>query len=137
MAAYATAEEYRADTGDTTSDETRIQNMLEQQSAKLRALVGITSTTMLTDDETSLCRFLVVDAVRKALAPSILAGIGEVGDATQASWSADGFSASATFTNPSGSAYFDRATLKALKRLLGVSQRIGTIEPSYGDLEES
>lgn len=134
-AAYATVEEYRTDTGDSASDAARVGSMLAQQSAKLRAACGIAPGRALTEDQLAMCRLLVTDAVRKALAPQVMAGIGaDVSGATQASWSANGFSASTTFANPSGSAYFDRDTLRALRRSLGTSQGSGTAVPSYGRL---
>ena len=132
---YATIDEYRTDSGDTASPDGRVDAMLLQQSAKLRALVGITAGRTLTDDQMAMCRMLVTDSVRKALAPQVMAGIGaNISGATQASWSANGFSASTTFANPSGSAYFDRDTLRALRRSLGTSQSAGTVIPSYGAL---
>lgn len=132
---YATVDEYRTDSGDTASPDGRVDAMLLQQSAKLRALVGITAGRTLTDDQMAMCRMLVTDSVRKALAPQVMAGIGaNISGATQASWSANGFSASTTFANPSGSAYFDRDTLRALRRSLGTSQSVGTIVPSFGAL---
>lgn len=51
---------------------------------------------------------------------------------SQSSFTANGFQGSFTYQNPSGTAYFDRSTLTALKRLLGRGQRIGTVCPSYG-----
>lgn len=132
---YATVDEYRTDSGDTASPDGRVDAMLLQQSAKLRALVGITAGMTLTDDQLAMCRMLVTDSVRKALAPQVMAGIGtNISGATQASWSANGFSASTTFANPSGSAYFDRDTLRALRRSLGTSQSVGTVIPSFGVL---
>lgn len=132
---YATVDEYRTDSGDTASPDGRVDAMLLQQSAKLRALAGITAGMTLTDDQLAMCRMLVTDSVRKALAPQVMAGIGaNISGATQASWSANGFSASTTFANPSGSAYFDRDTLRALRRSLGTSQSAGTVIPSFGAL---
>ena len=132
---YATVDEYRTDSGDTASPDGRVDAMLLQQSAKLRALVGITAGRTLTDDQLAMCRMLVTDSVRKALAPQVMAGIGaNISGATQASWSANGVSASTTFANPSGSAYFDRDTLRALRRSLGTSQSAGTVIPSFGAL---
>lgn len=134
MASYATVEEYRVDSGDERTPDERVESMLEQQSAKLRALAGISPCRELTDDQSLLARALVTDAARKALVPAFVEGAGEVTGATQASFSANGFQGSATFANPSGSAYFDRSTLSALRRSLGTSQRVGTIAPSYGRL---
>lgn len=67
MAAYATVDEYRNDTGDTTSAEARVQAKLDQQSSKLRAHARISSTYELTNDQAELARLLVVDAVYKSL----------------------------------------------------------------------
>lgn len=132
---YATVAEYRVDSGDQTSPDDRVNAMLWQQSAKLRAVAGIADGRTLTEDQLAMCRMLVTDSIRKALAPQIMAGIGtDVSGATQASWSANGFSASTTFANPSGSAYFDRDTMRALRRSLGTSQSVGTIVPSFGAL---
>ena len=132
--AYATVEEYRDDTGDRSSDDARVSAVLAQQSAKLRATLGIPATRALKGDAAALARLLVTDAARKQLVPPSLGGVGEVGGATQASFSANGFQESYTLSNPSGSAYFDRSTLAALKRLLGRGQRAGTVLPSYGRL---
>lgn len=132
MAAYATIEAYRADTGDTTSTDERISSLLEQQSAKLRADCGISSTRILTDDQALLARSLVIGAARKVLIPPSLAGMGDIAGASQASFTADGFQSSVTLASPSGEARFDHSTLKAFKRSLGCEQRIGTIWPYYG-----
>lgn len=132
MASYATVEEYRLDTGDGATDGARVEAALSQQSAKLRARVGISASRKLTADQAELARLLVVDAARKALVPPSLDGLGDVSGASQASFSANGFQGSLTLANPSGTAYFDRDALKALMRSLGRSQRAGSIMPSYG-----
>ena len=126
---YATVEDYRADTGDASTDEARVRSALSQQSAKLRAIVGITATRKLTADQTELARALVTDAVRKQLVPPAIDGLGEVAGVKQGSFSANGFQASYTLANSSGSAYFDGSLLKAFKRALGPSQRVYTIMP--------
>lgn len=131
---YATVEEYRIDTGDTTSDEARVQAMLAQQSAKLRARAGIAETARLTEDQLMLCRALVTDACRKALVVPTMDAFGDMTGLTQGTFSANGFSGSFQTANGSGSAYFDRDTLRALLRSLGRSQGAGTIIPSYGRL---
>lgn len=132
MAAYATVEEYRTDTGDTATGDSRVASTLDKQSAKLRALAGIGEGQALGADALLLCRELVTDAARKALAaPASDWGLDATG-VSQASFSANGFQQSVQYANPSGSAYFDRSTLSALRRLLGRSQRAGTIMPSYG-----
>ena len=130
MAAYATVEEYRNDTDDTTSTDERASAMLEQQSAKLRAECGLSSDRVLTDDQTLLARLLVTDASKKALVPVTVDGISDITGASQASFTANGFQSSVTLSNPSGAAYFDRATLKAFKKSLGLEQRIGYVYPS-------
>ena len=132
MASYATVEQYRVDTTDETSDDARVSAVLEQQSAKLRATLGIGETRTLSGDAATLARLLVTDAARKQLVPPSLEGVGELGGATQASFTANGFQGSYTLSNPSGSAYFDRSNLAALRRLLGRGQRIGTVCPYYG-----
>ncbi|MCB6312294.1 MULTISPECIES: hypothetical protein [Gordonibacter] len=134
MEAYATVEEYRLDTGDATSPDDRVASALSQQSAKLRSRAGIPRSRSLTEDQLQLARMLVTDAVGKALKPAVLDGLGDVAGAKQASFSANGFQGSYTLANPSGTAYFDRDTLKAFLRSLGRSQRVGSVMPSYGGL---
>ena len=131
-APYATPAEYREDTGDTASDEARVKSVIEQQSAKLRALARIGEGRVLTEDQKSMARARVTDAARKALVPPSLGGVGEAPGIKQASFSANGFQSSATFANPSGTAYFDGSMLKALKRSLGTSQRAFTAMPAIG-----
>lgn len=131
-ASYATVEEYREDTGDASSSELRVAAVIEQQSAKLRALARIGEGRVLTEDQKSMARALVTDAARKALVPPSLGGVGEAPGIKQASFSANGFQSSATFANPSGTAYFDGSMLKALKRSLGTSQRAFTAMPAIG-----
>lgn len=135
MAAYATVTEYREDTGDEATAESRVGAVLAQQSAKLRAELGSRAAGIAgNEDALSLARMLVTDAARKCLVAPSFEGVGEVAGATQASFTANGFQGSYTLQNPSGTAYFDRSTLKALKRLLGGSQHMGTVSPSYGAL---
>lgn len=133
--AYATLEEYRTDTGDSASDNGRVIAMLLQQSAKLRAKVGITETQHLTDDQLLLCRALVTDACRKALVHPMSEVMGDMAGMTQTTFSANGFSGSWQNSNGSGSAYFDKDMLKALIKSFGRSQGVGTIMPSYGRLD--
>ena len=128
MASYATVEQYRVDTLDESSDEARVTAVLEQQSAKL----GIGESRALSGDAATLARLLVTDAARKQLVPPSFEGVGEVAGATQTSFTANGFQGSYTLANPSGSAYFDRSNLAALRKLLGRGQRIGIVCPSYG-----
>lgn len=130
-APFATVDEYRTDTGDTSTPDERVEAALSQQSAKLRALAGIAPSRRLTEDQAELARALVTDAARKALVPPSLEGLDMTG-ASQGSFSANGFQASIQLSNPSGTAYFDRSTLAALRALLGTTQAIGTVCPSYG-----
>lgn len=132
MSAYAMVEDYRVDTGDTASPAERVSALLEQQSAKLRAVVGINAARKLNGDQLLMARSLVVDSVHKALASPSVGGIGDVSGAKQASFSANGFQGSYTFANPSGSAYFDGNMLKAFKRSLGGSQRMYSVMPMIG-----
>lgn len=133
MAAFATVEEYHAQVPeDTTTANTLIETRLAQQSAKLRGLLKITDTTELSEDAKTLAQFLVIDAVRKCSVSQTIDGIGEVDGVTQASFTANGFQQSFTLQNPSGAAYFDTNTLKALRKLLGKSQSIGICAPFYG-----
>ena len=134
MAAYATVAEYRLDSDDQVTAAERIEPMLEQQSAKLRSVCGLSESRVLTDDQKAMARYLVVDSVMKRLKPVTMEGIGDVSGATQASFTANGFSTNYTFQNPSGAAYFDLNMLAAFKSSLRVSQRVGTVMPSYGAL---
>ena len=103
-----------------------------QPSAKLRAKAGITSKRKLTEDQQAIARLLVTDAARKMLVRPSVDGLEDAIGVKQSSFSADGFQGSYTFENASGSAYFDKDTLKAFIRSLGKSQRVGTIMPYYG-----
>ncbi len=132
VAAYATVDQYRTSTGDASSSDQRVTAALEEQSAKLRALAGIDAARKLTDDQAAIARSLVVDAARKQLVPPSVDGIGDVAGLKQGSFSANGFQGSWTSANPSGSAWFDRSMLKAFKRSLGCSQRIGFVMPKVG-----
>lgn len=132
MEAYATVEEYRLDSGDASTSDDRIEALLIQQSAKLRAKAGITVDHDLTADQLQLARLLVTDAARKMLVTPSIDEMGDVSGVKQSSFSADGFQASYTFANASGSAYFDADTFKAFMRSLGRFQRVGTMMPSYG-----
>ncbi len=129
METYATVEEYRADTGDETTPDARIETSLEQQSAKLRADCRIAEKRVLTEDQKALARFLVVDACRKQLVPVALGGVGDVAGASQVSFTADGFQSSVTLSNPTGTPRWDIQALKAFKRSLGTEQRMGYVWP--------
>jgi len=130
---YATYAQYVALTGDTTSDKSRVEALLVEQSAMLRATAGISTSSALSDDAKLLAEKLVVSSVRRAIAPRVMTGLGDMSDVSQASWSADGFSASAQFANPSGDMYFDRQTLKAFLRAIGHTQ-LSVIPAAYGRL---
>lgn len=132
MTSYATVDEYRLDSGDSETSDERITAVLAQQSAKLRAVAGIKAKTTLNEDALAICRLLVTDAARKALKAPTIDGLGTVEGVTQTSFTANGFQGSYTLQNPSGVAYFDRDTLRALRRILGTSQQCGTICPGYG-----
>jgi hypothetical protein len=134
MTSYATVEDYLTDTGDSASDAARVESMLAQQSAKLRARAGIAEGRTLTEDQLLMCRALVTDACRKALVKPSVDAFGDLSGLTQGTFSANGFSGSFQNANGSGAAYFDRDTLRALMRSLGTSQGAGTIIPSYGRL---
>lgn len=134
MTSYATVDDYRTDTGDSTSDAARVESMLAQQSAKLRARAGIAEGRTLTDDQFLMCRALVTDACRKALVKPSVDAFGDLTGLTQGTFSANGFSGSFQNANGSGAAYFDRDTLRALMRSLGTTQGAGTVIPSYGRL---
>lgn len=134
MTSYATVEDYRTDTGDSASDAARVESMLAQQSAKLRARAGIAEGRTLTEDQLLMCRALVTDACRKALVKPSVDAFGDLTGLTQGTFSANGFSGSFQNANGSGAAYFDRDTLRALMRSLGTSQTSGTVIPSYGRL---
>lgn len=134
MTSYATLDEYRTDSGDTESPDARVNAMLAQQSAKLRARAGIMASMALTEDQLLMCRALVTDACRKALVKPSVDAFGDLSGLTQGTFSANGFSGSFQNANGSGAAYFDRDTLRALMRSLGTSQGCGTVIPSYGRL---
>lgn len=134
MTSYATVDEYRTDTGDSASDAARVESMLAQQSAKLRARAGITASTALAEDQLLMCRALVTDACRKALVKPSVDAFGDLTGLTQGTFSANGFSGSFRNANGSGAAYFDRDALRALMRSLGTTQGAGTVIPSYGRL---
>ena len=129
MGAYATVEEYRLDTGDSSTDSERVAAVLAQQSAKLRAKAGISAERELTEDQEALCRLLVTDAARKCLVAPSVEGLEGVSGVSQAGFTANGFQGSYSFANPSGSAYFDGDTLRALLRSLGRGQRMGFAWP--------
>ena len=134
MGAFATVEDYRLLTGDEESPDGRVAALLAQQSAKLRVELRGADTSRMGEDCSELARLLVCDAAAKALSTPTIEGIEAVPGVSQSSFSANGFQKSVTFSNPTGAAYWDRDTLRALKRALGISQRAGTVAPSYGRL---
>ena len=130
---YATYAQYVTATGDSASPQAQVEGMLEELSAELRAECGVTDGGALTGDAGILARKLVVDAARKALVPPTIDGYdGSLTGATQASFTANGFTQSVTLSNSTGSAWFDSRSLARLKRLLGRGQRIGFVYPDYG-----
>lgn len=130
---YATYDEYYERTGDGASDERRVESMLEDLSAELRAELGVPDKGGLGGDAAILARKLVIDAARKALVPPTIDGFdGDLTGARQASFTANGFTQSVTLTSSTGSAWFDSRSLARLKRLMGLGQRIGFVYPSYG-----
>ncbi len=127
MGAYATVDEYRERSGDNDSRDDRVRACLDDLSDELDAECGVPDEGGLSGRAARLARSLVCDAARKALVAPSFRGVGTVSGATQASFSANGFSGSYQLQNPSGSAWFDRARLARLKRLLGRGQRVGVL----------
>lgn len=125
MSSYATYAEYTALTGDTASEQERVELLLEQQSAKLRGMCDLTSDDTLTVDQETLARGLVCDAVKKALVATAPSWLDSVDGLNSASMNANGFQLSVDYANASGTAWFDTAMLKAFKRTLGRSQKAG------------
>ena len=124
---YATVAEYRTYSGDEKSPTARVEQLLGMASARLRSEAGIADGAELTEDQAVLANNLVLDACANRLVPAHLEGLGDLVGATQARFSANGFSASVSAQTPSGSAYFNKTLLAELKRLLGRGMRIGTI----------
>lgn len=125
MASYATYEQYTALTGDTESPQTRVDLMLEQQSAKLRGMCKLTGDETLTADQSTLAMGLVCDATKKALVATAPSWLDSIDGLNSASMNANGFQLSVDYANASGTAWFDTAMLKAFKRTLGRSQKAG------------
>lgn len=128
---YATVADYRLDADDEATAAERIEAVLAQQSAKLRAECRISEDRFLTDDQATMARMLVTDAARKRLVPPTVGSM-DVSGVTQGSFTANGFQESYTLSNPSATAYFDTKTLNALKKSLGTAQAAGFWHPSYG-----
>ena len=129
---YATVADYRLQTQDEATSNERVQSYLEEMSAELRAECGLDGTEALTEDQALLAKSIVCDAASHALKPPSLDGLGEIAGATQASFSANGFTGSCTLANASGAAWFDKRKVARFKRLLGKAPRIGTIMPAIG-----
>ncbi len=128
---YATYAEYVARTEDETSTQARVEAMLEDLSAELRAECGMDDGGALEDDAAIMARKLVIDAARKALVPPTIDGFaGSLDGASQASFTANGFTQSVSISNSTGSAWFDSRSLARFRRVMGLGQRIGTI--SFG-----
>ena len=83
MVQYATVSDYRTDTQDEKTPAEKVNAALQQQSAKLRAVCGISENSKLSEDALLLARLLVVDAVRKAYAQTTLEGLGDIVGAKQ------------------------------------------------------
>lgn len=127
---YATYEQYATSTGDAATAQERVESMLEELSADLRAECGMADSGALSGDAAILARKLVIDAARKALVPPSIEGIeGSLMGARQASFTANGFSGSLTLSNSTGSAWFDTRSLSRFKRLIGRGQRWGFVYP--------
>ena len=71
MSSYATYAEYTALTGDTDSDEARVELYLDLQSAKLRGMCELSGDEELTDDQSTLC----ATRPRKRSSPQPRAGL--------------------------------------------------------------
>lgn len=125
MSSYATYAEYTALTGDTASEQERVELYLDLQSAKLRGMCELSGDEELTDDQSTLAKGLVCDAVKKALVATAPSWLDSVDGLNSASMNANGFQLSVDYANASGTAWFDTAMLKAFKRTLGRSQKAG------------
>ena len=126
---YATYAQYLTATGDQTSAQAQVEQMLEDLSAELRAECGMADDGALAGDAAIIARKLVVDAARKGLVqPAIDGFAGDMTGARQASFTANGITQSVTLST--GSAWFDSRSLARLKRLVGRGMRAGTI--SFG-----
>lgn len=127
---YADYDDYLLATGDDESDEERVELMLEELSADLRAECGIPSDRALKGDAAIVARHLVVDAAKAALVTPTMDGFGgDLDGVRQASFTVDGFTKSVTLAT--GRAYFDRDRLARLRRLVGRGARAGMVYP-YG-----
>ncbi|MBR3318763.1 MAG: hypothetical protein IKG21_13185 [Atopobiaceae bacterium] len=127
---YATYAEYILATGDAASSQEQVKLVLEDLSAELRAECGISDSRTLAGDAAILARKCVVDAARKMLVrPAIDGFAGDMTNARQASFTANGITESVTLST--ASAWFDSRSLARLKRLVGRGQRVGMVYP-YG-----
>ena len=127
---YATYEEYANETGDASTDTTRVEGLLEELSAELRAECGMRDTGALSGDAGILARKLVIDAARKALVPPSIDGFDtDLSGVRQASFTANGFTQSVTLSNSTGTAWFDSRALARFKRLVGRAPRWGFVWP--------
>lgn len=127
---YATYEQYANSTGDEDSAPERVEQVLEELSAALRAECALRDGGALEGDAGLIARSLVIDAARKALVrPSIDGFAGDMEGARQASFTANGFTQSVTLTTTG--ARFDAASLARFKRLVGRGQRVRMVYP-YG-----
>ena len=125
---YASYADYVIETGDTTTPQEMVEAKLTMLSARLRAMVGFDETRTLTEDQRVMASYLVANAAGHALRSSSLGGVIDTTGQSSASFSANGFSINASYPNASGSAYFDKATLKALRDSMGLhGQRVGRL----------
>jgi len=129
---YATVADYRLLTSDASSADNRVEAFLAQASVELRAECGMDGSETLTADQAELAKDIVCDAASHALKPPSLGGLGEVPGATQASFSANGFTGSYTLPNASGSAWLDKRKVARFKRMMGKAPRMGYIMPRIG-----
>lgn len=131
---YATAIQYVNATGDDSTPTERVEQLLEELSAELRAECGLKGgyRQELKGDAAILARHIVLTAAANALARPVLDGFdGDLTGVSQASFTANGTTQSATFSTAIGTARFDYASVRRLKRLVGGSQKASMVYP-YG-----
>ena len=125
---YAEYSDYVTETGDTETPRAMVEAKLTMLSARLRAMLGFDESRALTDDQEAMAAYLVANAAGHALRTSSLGGVIDTTGQSSAGFSANGFSINASYPNASGSAYFDKTTLKALRDSMGLrNQRIGRL----------
>ena len=119
---YVTLEKYRTITGDGDTADGRVQHLIAFLSARLRAETGMTGNEELSDDVAIMAESMVAWAVLRAVSAGST-GLGAAQDVTQQSLMANGFQAQVSYAQPTGSAYFRKAELADLRRLLGYAPR--------------